>query len=414
MIEVFNLTDRPVFQKITGFLIAVAVCLLLFSSPVSAISEEYEAVIPQFGLDYRRLDEAGRITVLNQHVTLESAESNTPITLSIDWGYADENRFSFGYRINGLPEMMTAVRIMGSVELLDKDNVSFAHMGFSEAAWNPENSTEIVGFWHTAVQPEISNLGEPPFTLKITLDGRKTPTSDGPIPFAVFNSEALAVTDDSPALPTETVGPFVFTLDLPVYPLEKHELDLVSESGDVALRLVQAETTPAETILSFCYVKPGAGDWMLSGWGGQGVNLKVGSEQFPFTQYQLLRDPEFKMKGAEIPFAAAEDERCVALRFGLGKLESPQHYEIQIDEMMLSLPEVIPDDQIETANQRLADEGITVVFETFTDLEGGGGGGGWKFTQKPDGMTDEEATRKMLESMEYFHKGPWQFSFDLP
>lgn len=120
------------------------------------------------------------------------------------------------------------------------------------------------------------------------------------------------------------------------------------------------------------------------------------------------------MKGAEIPFAAAEDERCVALRFGLGKLESPQHYEIQIDEMMLSLPEVIPDDQIETANQRLADEGITVVFETFTDLEGGGGGGGWKFTQKPDGMTDEEATRKMLESMEYFHKGPWQFSFDLP
>jgi hypothetical protein len=32
----------------------------------------------------------------------------------------------------------------------------------------------------------------------------------------------------------------------------------------------------------------------------------------------------------------------------------------------------------------------------------------------PQGMTDEVAIRKVLEAMEYFHKGPWQFSFDLP
>lgn len=413
MIEVFNHTRHPIFQKISGFLMAVAACLLLFNSPVSAIADEYEAVIPQFGLDYRRLDEAGRITVLNQRVTLESAESNTPITLSIDWGYADENRFSFGYRIDGLPHLPSANQINGEVTIHDKNGTSFAHMGYSEAAWDPRNSEGIIGFWHTTVQPEISKLGEPPFTLKITLDGRKTANSDGPIPFAFFVNESLTAMDTSVTLPEEAVGPFVFELDLPVYPLEKHTLDLVSEAGGMSLRLVQAETTPAETILSFCYVKPGAGDWMLSGWDGQGASLKVGSEIFPFTQYQLLCDPEFDLEGAELPFAAAADERCVALRFGLGKLESPQHYEIQIDEMMLSLPEVIPDDQIEIANKRLAEEGIAVVFETYI-LGGGGGGGGWKFTQKPDGMTDEEATRKLLEAMEYFHKGPWQFSFDLP
>lgn len=414
MIDFLNRHCRPVFQKVSTICLAIFVFALLNNVPADAVSSVYETVTPKFGLDYMRLDEAGFLTELNQQMTLESDVSKAPVTMSIDWGYADENRFSFGYRINGLPEIMTAARIMGSVELLDKDNVSFVHMGFSEAAWNPENSTEIVGFWHTAVQPEISKLGEPPFTLKITLDGRKTTTSDGPIPFAVFNSGALAVTDNSPTLPVETVGPFVFTLDLPVYPLERHALDLVSEGGDVPLRLVQAETTPAETILSFCYVKPGAGDWMLAGWEGLGINLKVGSEESPFIQYQLLRDPEFEMKGAEIQFAAAADERCAALHFGLGLLESPQHYEIQINEMMLSLPEVIPDDQIETVNERLADEGITVEFERFTDPGGGGGGGGWKFTRKPAGMTDEMATRKMLEAMEYVHKGPWQFSFDLP
>lgn len=414
MTDIFNRHCRPVFQKMSTVCLAIFVFALLNIVPVGAISSIYEIVTPAYELDYVRLDKEGYLTELNQQVTLESEVSKTPVTMSIDWAYADENRISFGYRINGLPVAPSAARIMGSAELLDKDGMSFAHMGFSEAAWNPENNAEIVGFWHTMVQPQISKLGEPPFTLNITLDGRKTTTSDGPIPFAVFVNEPLAGTDASAPLLEETVGPFVFELDLPVYPLEKHMLDLVSEGGDVSLRLVQAETTPAETILSFCYIKPGPGDWMLSGFGGQGVNLKMGSEQFPFTQYQLLHDPEFKMKGAEIPFVAGADERCVALRFGLGKLVSPQHYEVQIDEMMLSLPEMIPQDQIETANERLADEGISVVYEHFSDPAGGGGGGGWKFTQKPDEMTEEEALRKVLEAMAYFHKGPWQFSFDLP
>ncbi len=234
MIEIFDHIRRPIFRKICGFLMAVAACFLLFSSPVSAISEEYEAVLPQFGLDYRRLDEAGRITVLNQHVTLESAESNTPITLSIDWGYADENCFSFGYRIDGLPHPLSASRINGEVTIHDKNGISFAHMGSSEAVWNSGNSEGIIGFWHTNVQPEISKLGEPPFTLSISLNGLKTPMPDGPIPFAFFFNDSLTVTDTSDTLPEETVGPFVFELDLPVYPLETHTLDLVSEAGCVA------------------------------------------------------------------------------------------------------------------------------------------------------------------------------------
>jgi hypothetical protein len=86
--------------------------------------------------------------------------------------------------------------------------------------------------------------------------------------------------------------------------------------------------------------------------------------------------------------------------------------ELTIPKLEISMPEVVPQEEIDAANEKLSEKGMHVQYQTFS--ASGGGGGGFVFTQKPVGMNDQQAYETLLEALGYEYPGPWKFSVTIP
>jgi len=99
--------------------------------------------------------------------------------------------------------------------------------------------------------------------------------------------------------------------------------------------------------------------------------------------------------------------RCVVVGYPVGHHNRSETLTLTIGELEQSLPEVIPDEQIQMARQKLRQEGIEMDW--VVSFGNGGGGGGPVITKKPEGMTDEEVIRRFYELLGYYYPGPWSF-----
>jgi phosphatidylserine/phosphatidylglycerophosphate/cardiolipin synthase-like enzyme len=100
--------------------------------------------------------------------------------------------------------------------------------------------------------------------------------------------------------------------------------------------------------------------------------------------------------------------------YPLGDLaqDTPLTMTLTIPELEQSLPEVIPDTELQAALAALRTQGIDLSIWTVSGS--GGGGGGYTINSKPDGMSDEEVMRIYYQTLGYYYAGPWVFTFDVP
>jgi hypothetical protein len=209
--------------------------------------------------------------------------------------------------------------------------------------------------------------------------------------------------------PWESQGGQVFTFDLglPVYPpLVIIPAQTITAEG-LEMRLEKLEITPSFTDVFLCYQKPSPADWMLS---NDKTVLQIGQAQAQFSNYTMVMDEDYRMQErpewATLPGRA----RCVRAGFSVGHHNQAEKLTLVVG-LEQSVPEVIPDDQLQAARQKLRQQGIEMDWVTFSG--NGGGGAEPKITQKPDGMTDEEAIKRFYEALGYYFHGTWTFSLDI-
>jgi hypothetical protein len=317
--------------------------------------------------------------------TLDS-QSAGGLSANLIWAYADQRRVALELKFDGW-----------------KDSFQVAGFGGKDAQGTP-----IEGFAGPYKQddPSVFLLQLDFVPGMLAADGSVSMQLDVP----VYDSSQ----SDLP------LASFHFDLaNLPVYPELTREINQSVTANGIDMRLVSIRYTPSYSTLVLCYNKPpnvGAnGDW----WPGhKHMTLTIGGIQTSFDYGYFLTDsdPRYSGKSNQPPsLPSIPDGRCIELGFPVGNLasENAQPAVLAIPQLEVSLPEVIPQAEIDAANAKLQAQGIQVEQHIFTSGSGGGGGGP-QFVQKPAGMSDEEALEKLYQALGYQYAGPWVLTFDLP
>jgi len=198
---------------------------------------------------------------------------------------------------------------------------------------------------------------------------------------------------------------FTFDLDLPAYPaVVLTPLQDVSAEG-LQMRLEKLEITPSFTRAYLCYHKPGQADWMLS----NQTTLQIGQAQASLSDYRLIFDSDYGMTGRPEWATLPGNVRCVIGGFAVGHHSRPEALILTV-RIEQSQPEIIPDDQLQAAREKLRQQGIEIEWITFS---GNGGGGAWpQIKQKPPQMTDLEVLQRFYDALGYSFPAPWTFSVE--
>jgi hypothetical protein len=313
-----------------------------------------------------------------------STETIGDLTATLKWAYADANRLAMlihfdGYRVG-----------VGIGEIVMKDD-------------NGANIMAGVGWGSTA---------EDPSTFLLTVQFENS---------AYASAKQINLHVDLPMFAPEQqdkpLATFHFDLSLPVYQAKTYMPEQVVTANGLEMHLLKVDMTPSYTNLTLCYQKPPQND--NNDWGfGRGVELQVGENKVALESMRLLYDTDYggyvgkDTPPADLPTIAKG--RCMLAGFPVGDLASPaaQTLTLTVPGLEKSMPEVVPDDQLQAALAKLKAEGIEMSVTSSSGS--GGGGGGYTFTAKPDGMSDEEAYRKYIEALGNVYPGPWAFTVQLP
>ena len=201
---------------------------------------------------------------------------------------------------------------------------------------------------------------------------------------------------------------FAFDLDLPLYPTLTLAPGQSLVSQGLEMRLERLEITPSFTRAFLCYQKPSAADWGIY---DRNVTLQIGQTQTQIQDYALISDTDYGMNERPQWATFSARGRCVRLGFALGHHQQPETLILIVHGLAQSVPEVIPQEELATANQILLQQGIQIDWEIF---QGSGGGSvGPRVVQKPDGMQDDEAVERFYQALGYRFDAEWVFTLEL-
>jgi hypothetical protein len=198
---------------------------------------------------------------------------------------------------------------------------------------------------------------------------------------------------------------FAFNLDIPVHPARVFEPKETVSANGVDILVDRMIVTPAATQVYLCYVKPSEKDWMIGG----GTTLRMGGQESGLNTYTLLFDSHYGDIGKSIEAdwsPPVQKGRCVKITFPIGTAER-EAITLTISHLEQSMPEVIPDDELTAAREKLLDQGIDMEWKVVDH------GAGPVYHKLPAGMTEQEAFERFIEALGYIHPGPWEFTLDI-
>lgn len=334
------------------------------------------------------------------------------VNLTLDWAFVDAKRVAVGYTVRGLPDIPEATELLGTMELTANQDepLPWSEDGSSTISRLEGEPGVLQGTWSFVFAAPL-NQSVIDLHLEITLDNTERnqiiaqfpfPPEATPYPPGVF----------PPTLPDKKIGTFSFDFISPVYPLTMTgPLPAVTANG-IKMWIEEAELTPSFSSFTLCYPKPTPAnkDW----WLGR-ATLQVKDVEVQNSSGRLLFDQDIEginQLPPEISASLGEHGRCISLNFLLGHANQTKSMTLTVPRLEQSMPESIPDADLQAAQEKLAAQGIELSFMTYYS-SGGGGGGGFDFTRLPEGMDQNSAYERLLEALGYVYPGPWVFTIEI-
>jgi hypothetical protein len=270
-----------------------------------------------------------------------------------------------------------------------------------EGAVTSVNLTDLDGNLINASSGWGATGGSDPSLSQIEFNLEAPQTSDrfkGQLTFAYNKS----LVDETP------LASFKIDFDFPIVPARVFDVHQTVTAHNVDMLVDRVIMTPAYTQVYLCYNPPSPADW---GIGGVGTTtfIQIAGKQTGLSSYGLLFDSQYGdgTKGGEPGWNPPITEgRCVKLGFANGDAD-PSHLTIHIPSLEQSMPEVLPQDQLDAAYPKLLAQGIDMKWIALDH------GSTIEYKKLPLGMSEQEAMRKFIEALGYTYDGPWVFDIVL-
>lgn len=312
------------------------------------------------------------------HVTKVENVSQTidGVTAQIDEAYVDEGRVAIQYTISGLDwpdgsmlDMMQQVR-------MDIPAIStFRSGGFSGAGGANVNQ---------ANQGVITGISDQ-LLLDGALDAEKYPT--------------IIVNVDIPVVGPTNVGTFHLSFTAPVANgIKIEDIAQTVVANNVSMRLESLILNPSHAQAVICFQMPSPLDWGLTA-----STITVGDKEYPFTGGGLASGKN------DLDSALTSPERCNEIGFDvIYDVAAVTSVTLTVPKLMASVNEVVTEETVNKANQRLADTGIVFDYENIDH------GGNIVILARPDGMSDEQIYPLIWDALTEQYEGPWVFTVPIP
>ena len=288
------------------------------------------------------------------------------VTVEIDWAYVDESRVALHYTVSGLdwPDGTFWDSMQARITSAAIPESAFSGAG----GWNhgPVDHGVITGtddqlFWDGAV------------------DAEKHPNVD------------LSV--EIPVEGATSVGTFHFAFNVPVLDgIKLESLDQTVVVNDVSMTLKTLVLNPSHAEAWICFQMPSAVDWQLTA-----STIRVGGREYPFSGGGDIRGPGGK------DFLLTDPERCTSVGFEI-PFDTSSSVTLTVPKLLGSIPEVITEERVEIANQRLAERGIQFDYVNIDH------GGDIELLRRPEGATDMEIYPLIWDALAEQYEGPWVFT----
>lgn len=292
------------------------------------------------------------------------------VTAEIDWAYADESRVALQYTISGLdwPDGTG----MDPMHELKMTSTAIPDLWMGAVSWN--NSPAVQGVITGSIDQRL---------MDGALEQEEHPNID------------LSV--DIPVEGPTSAGSFHFDLDLPVLPGRKFEdMDQTVVANDVAVTLKDLRLTPSTVEALICFQMPSPLDWGLGA-----STVTVGERVYPFVGGGPMPGTDGK------DFALTDPERCSTVAFDIMQDESAGTVTLTVPRLMGSIPEVVTQERVDRANQRLAAAGIRFQYIALDH------GANVEILERPEGKTDPEIYPLIWEALSDQYEGPWVLTVPL-
>jgi hypothetical protein len=312
------------------------------------------------------------------HLPAQTVEG---ITASVESYYADALRIVFRIRIEG----KNTPYGIDNISLTDSQNMEL-NTGYGMSADTADPSLVVVDMI-------------PAYALA-------EKRLDGQLSITVTSTDA-----------SKPAARFHFNLDLPVHPAQTYIVNKDGSSFSTPggsdnsythpILLERVVISPSFTWFYLCYNKPSEADWMT----GHDASLNLENRTSGINTYNLLYDSSMGdgTKGGEPGWTHVGNyQRCVKIGFQIGsQVNLPTKLTLTIPALEQSMPEVIPQEQLEAVYPKLLAQGIDLEWHTMDH----GAYPEWK--KLPSGMNEQEAFQKFIEALGYTYPGPWIFSIYL-
>jgi hypothetical protein len=193
------------------------------------------------------------------------------------------------------------------------------------------------------------------------------------------------------------IGTFHFELTVPVHQGIRFEnIEQTVVAADISMTLKTLILNPSRAEAVICFQMPSAKDWGLTA-----STINIGGSEYPDAGGRLLPGKDGK------EFSLTDPERCGSIEFDIPYDESATSVTLTVPKLVASLSELIDQERVNTANQRLADQGIEFDYVPVDH------GANIDILKRPEGATNMEIYPLIWEALADQYEGPWAFEVEI-
>lgn len=345
------------------------------------------------------VEDAGLVTDLNQAAkptvfaelpappisTGEVAQTQQGVTVTLNWAYADESRLAMQFTILGLiiPPRVSPEDLICKPLLMSDERVSFG-LGESLTEVLEDQPEKPVELTYVFYQPLDASQYD---HLDLSLDLTIGPCAD------YWNFQETNIQKPTPP---SLIGNYHLAFRVPVYQGVMLTPNQSIEANGVRMRLERISLNPSFTSLHLCHQRITT------------VEIDEAVDLIPEAAIQIgdaapVRSASYQAKRDD----ARQEQDCTELGFATPYDGQAARVVVTVDRLSLGSVFDVSPETMQSAQGRLARQGIEVEFLTnSTGLD-------WKVLKKPGGMADADAYQAVYDALTSVAEGPWVFTIEV-